>query len=125
MMIYRKNQGIPYQAIFWGWKKKCPCCGKTPIYKSYLKPIDKCHVCHTQLGQIRTDDIAPYFTILLIGHIVAPILLISEKMFHPPVWVHLSLWPALVIILTLWGLPRVKGIAIAIMWHFNLTGDEN
>ena len=123
-MEYERGQGFPYLPMLRGLQQKCPCCGEAPIYRSYLKPVDACGSCGTPLAEMRTDDIAPYFTILIVGHIIAPFLLFLESNYAPPVWVHLSIWPALILALTLLGLPRVKGAALAVMWHLGMKGNE-
>ena len=123
-MEYRRGEGIPYRPMLLGFRQLCPCCGEKPIYRAYLKPVDACTSCGTLLGEIRTDDVAPYFTILIVGHIVAPLLLFVEQTFHPANWVHYAIWPALVLGLTFWSLPRVKGAIVAVMWHLGLRGDE-
>lgn len=124
MNPHRRGHGIPWRELLLGFRQLCPCCGGRPIYRAYLKPVEACAQCGTPLGAIRTDDIAPYFTILIVGHVVAPLLLFVEQTWHPPVWVHWSLWPALVLALTFWSLPRVKGSIVALMWHLGLRGDE-
>ena len=123
-MEYERGQGFPYLPMLRGLRQKCPCCGEAPIYRAYLKPVDACGSCGTLLAEMRTDDIAPYFTILIVGHIIAPFLLFLESNYAPPVWVHLSIWPALILALTLLGLPRVKGAALAVMWHLGMKGNE-
>ena len=110
--------------MLWGARKRCPSCGKSHIFRAYLKQVDACKACHAQFGDIRTDDIAPYFTILIVGHIIAPLLFHVETTYAPPVWVHWAIWPALTVLLSLWCLPRVKGAALAVMWHLRLRGDE-
>ncbi|MEL0112145.1 MAG: DUF983 domain-containing protein [Rickettsiales bacterium] len=124
MEEYRRGVGIPIRPMLWGLRKRCPCCGEAPIYRTYLKPVDECGSCGTKLAIIRTDDIAPYFTILIVGHLIAPLLLFIEQGYAPPIWVHVAIWPALVLSLTLWLLPRVKGAAVGVMWHLGLKGDE-
>ncbi|MEC9183249.1 MAG: DUF983 domain-containing protein [Pseudomonadota bacterium] len=123
-MKYRRGEGFPLRPMILGFRKRCPSCGKTHIFQSYLKPVSVCSSCNIKIGELRTDDIAPYFTILIVGHIVVPLLLVLEKAYHPPMWVHYTIWPALTVILTLWCLPRIKGAAIAVMWHLGLRGDE-
>lgn len=76
------------------------------------------------LGRIRTDDIAPYFTILIVGHLIVPGLLLVEQNFHPPVLFHWLVWIPLTLALMFLLLPRVKGATLALMWFFGLRGDE-
>ena len=123
-MEYQRGQGFPSLPMLRGLRQRCPCCGEAPIYRAYLKPVDACSSCGTLLDEMRTDDIAPYFTILIVGHIIAPLLLFLESNYAPPVWVHLSIWPPLILALTLLGLPRVKGAALAVMWHLGMKGNE-
>lgn len=124
-MEYKRGQGIPVQPILWGLRKRCPSCGQSHIFFAYLKQIDTCNACDAQFGEIRTDDIAPYFTILIVGHIIAPLLFYVETTYAPSVWIHWATWPVLTVILSLWFLPRVKGVALAIMWHLRLHGNES
>ena len=93
------------------------------IFQAYLKPVDSCDFCHAEFRDIRTDDIAPYFTILIVGHIIAPLLFYVETTYAPAVWIHWTIWPAMTVLLSLWCLPRVKGAALAVMWHLRLQGD--
>ena len=124
VMEYKRGQGIPIQPMLWGIRKRCPSCGKSHIFQAYLKPVDSCDLCHAEFRDIRTDDIAPYFTILIVGHIIAPLLFYVETTYAPAVWIHWTIWPAMTVLLSLWCLPRVKGAALAVMWHLRLRGDE-
>jgi uncharacterized protein (DUF983 family) len=123
-MHYARGERHVFHPLFWGFQKRCPCCGAKPIYRAYLKPIEECQECSTQLAQIRTDDIAPYFTIMIVGQLIVPALLLSEQHYHPSIWLHFAIWPALTLALMFWFLPRVKGATIAVMWHFGIRGDE-
>jgi uncharacterized protein (DUF983 family) len=121
---YRRGIGFPLLPLKRGLRKTCPCCGHGALYHRFLKPVTHCAACNTPLAEIRTDDIAPYFTILIVGHIVVPALLLTEQLLHPPVWVHWSIWPALTAGLMLAFLPRIKGAVLAVMWHVGIKGDE-
>lgn len=67
---------------------------------------------------------APYFTILIIGHIVVPLVLFVEQLFVPPEWVHWLVWPPLTALAVLFALPRVKGAVLGWMWWLGIRGDE-
>ena len=105
-----------------GIKQRCPACGKGRLYRRYLKVNDICLRCGLAVGEIRSDDAPPYFTILLTGHIIVPSMLILEELRHPPEWVHLALWVPLALLLTLVFLPRVKGAVIALHWANKIKG---
>lgn len=119
-----EEPGRAMRAIFRGWRKHCPSCGDTKLYQRYLRQVESCSGCGAQLGEIRADDFPPYLTIVVVGHIIVPLILLTEKYFHPPTWAHTVTWLPLTLALMLWFLPRLKGCAIGLMWHLGLTGDE-
>jgi uncharacterized protein (DUF983 family) len=111
-----------FRGLVRGLKQRCPCCGETNLYARYLKVNQTCLRCGLAVGEIRADDAPPYFTILLVGHIIVPSMLILEELRHPPEWVHAALWVPLTLILTLFLLPRVKGAVIAVHWAARIKG---
>ncbi len=107
-----------------GLRRTCTHCGAKHIFKDYLKVADNCNECAAPVGEIRADDLPPYLTIFLVGHIVVPLLLLVEAMYHPPLWLQMAVWPSVTLILTLLFLPFIKGAAIGLMWHLKIKGDE-
>ena len=59
-------------AMWRGLRGVCPSCGKSKLYATYLKQVERCPRCHVALGHLRSDDAAPWLTILIVGHIVVP-----------------------------------------------------
>ena len=57
-----------------GWRCRCPNCGEGRIFVSYLKIRDTCDVCGEALHHQRADDGPAYLTILIVGHILAPLI---------------------------------------------------
>ncbi len=106
-----------------GFKRTCPHCGKGSIFKGYLKNSD-CSNCSAPMGEIRADDLPPYLTIFLVGHIVVPMLLLVEATYRPELWIQMAIWPTVTLFLTLLILPLMKGAAVGLMWYLNLKGDE-
>jgi uncharacterized protein (DUF983 family) len=83
---------------------------------NYLKVTATCEVCGHDNGQYPADDAPPYFTILLVGHlVVAPALILPFIWKWPAQYVLLATLPALVVV-TLLLLPRVKGAVIGVQW---------
>jgi uncharacterized protein (DUF983 family) len=70
----------------------------------------------------QADDAPPYFTILIAGHIVIPLLMTAELTFAPPLWLHLLIWVPLTAILCLALLPRVKGAIAGLQWAQRMHG---
>ena len=56
-------------------------CGKGALFHSYLKVNDACGVCGEELHHQRADDAPPYFTIMIVGHVVVGGVLAMEKAF--------------------------------------------
>jgi len=111
--------------LLWrGFSQKCPRCGETRLFASFLKTPEACSSCAHELGAIRADDFPPYLTMVIVGHIVVPLILLVEKTSPLSISMHLSIWLPLTAILTFWFLPRIKGMIIGLMIHIGLRGDE-
>jgi uncharacterized protein (DUF983 family) len=110
------------EAMQRGWRQTCPACGTGRLYGKYLKVADACDHCGQELHHHRADDAPPYFTMFIVGHVVIALLLIVERKYSPPVWLHLSMWLPLTTVLSLWLLPRVKGALIGIQWAARMHG---
>lgn len=105
-----------------GAAQKCPACGEGKLYSSYLKVNDSCPSCSEELHHQRADDAPPYFTMLVVGHIVVALVLVVEEAFAPEVWVHTVLWVPLILGMSLWMLPRVKGALVGLQWAWRMHG---
>lgn len=112
------------RSLLRGAMLKCPACGEGSMFSSYLKVKDNCSHCGEELHHHRADDAPPYFTIFIVGHILLPAILAVEKIWRPEVWVHLSLWMPLTLLLTVFLLPRVKGAVLALQWALCMHGFE-
>jgi uncharacterized protein (DUF983 family) len=86
------------------------------MFLGYLKAAERCRRCGLEFDSIRSDDIAPYFTILIVGHIVAPAVLVAEQLALPPDWLALSIALPATLLLTLTLLPFVKGTVMGAIW---------
>ena len=105
-----------------GLAQTCPACGQGKIYKSYLKVADACPSCGEELHHHQADDAPPYFTILIVGHVIGASILWTELTYAPPTWVHLSIWLPLLLVMTLTLLPRIKGALVGLQWALRMHG---
>ena len=105
-------------AMWRGALGKCPACGVGRLFRGYLKVADTCAKCPAPLGLARADDAPPYFTIILVGHIVVPSMLILERAVTPPLWVHSAIWVPLTIALALALLRPIKGATLGALVAF-------
>ncbi|NVK33224.1 MAG: DUF983 domain-containing protein [Rhodobacteraceae bacterium] len=109
-------------AMLNGLKLKCPACGVGKLFSAYLKSTPHCDNCNEALHHHRADDAPPYFTITIVGHIIIPALLAVETAFRPELWIHMSLWVPLTVVLSLAFLPPVKGALIGLQWALFMHG---
>ena len=95
------------------------------MFSSYLKMRSVCPECELALEPYRADDAPAYFTILIVGHIVVPLVLMVERYGdHPPLWFHAVLWLPLSVTLALCLLPRIKGAVIALIWVHRIAAPK-
>jgi uncharacterized protein (DUF983 family) len=111
-------------AMLRGLKGRCPACGRGRLFARFLKPVESCADCHEPLGHVRSDDAAPWLTILVVGHIVVPLMLAVERYSQWPDWVAMVVWPAVALALTVAILPRAKGFLMGIIWATRAPGSE-
>ena len=53
-----------------------------------------------------------------------PLVLAVEQNFDPAMWLGLSIYLPLIVLLTLGLLPRCKGLLLAVMWTTKAEGSE-
>lgn len=109
-------------ALIRGWRRRCPNCGGGPMMEGFLKVRHSCASCGEELYHHKADDLPAWATILIIGHVVLFGLLGVELNFRPPLWIHWAIWPVVTLGLTLWLLPRIKGMAVAFQWAMRMHG---
>ena len=105
-----------------GLAGRCPNCGKGHLYRAYLK-VKACEVCGHDNAVYPADDAPPYFTILIVGHLVIAPLLCFPFIWQAPTALVLGTTLPAIGVLTLLFLPRVKGAIIGLMWALKCKGD--
>ena len=111
-----------WPALRRGWRRKCPNCGNGPLLRGYLKVRDTCAVCREELHHHRADDGPAYLTILIVGHLMAPLLHIVFVQFRPEPLVLFTIFAVGCVALTLYLLPRLKGVIVAFQWARYMHG---
>ena len=120
-----QQQRSKRQALWRGFNRRCPNCGRGHMFRAFLKVADSCNHCGEDLNHQRADDAPPYFTMMIVGHIVVPAMLIVERVWHPALSVHFMLWPALTLALTFTLMPSVKGTIVALQWALRMHGFDS
>lgn len=111
-----------WPAIRRGLALQCPHCGVGPVLQGYLTVRDHCPVCGEVFHHHRADDGPAYLTILITGHLMAPLLY----------WVFVTFRPAPALLATGFAigtatvalalLPRLKGAIVALQWAKRMHG---
>jgi len=103
-----------------GAMAKCPNCGKGALFCGYLTPVETCLACAVDILEIRAEDAPPYFTMLIAGHIIVPLMLLLERARSPELWVHAAIFLPLTCVLVLGLLRPIKGATIGLMLRLGL-----
>ncbi|OED47156.1 hypothetical protein AB838_17330 [Rhodobacteraceae bacterium (ex Bugula neritina AB1)] len=105
-----------------GWRCKCPECGKGNLLHSYLKVNNSCSHCGLDLTHARADDGPAYLTILIVGHLMAPLMHVAYFSWRPEPLVMFTVFTIGCVASSLYLLPRMKGIVIAYQWARRMHG---
>jgi uncharacterized protein (DUF983 family) len=109
------------QALWRGWRRLCPACGGAPMMERYLAVRPACD-CGTELHHHRADDGPAWATILITGHILAPVMLAVFFAWQPAGWQMAIGFSVVFVALSLWLLPRLKGLFVALQWAKRMHG---
>ncbi|VDC31181.1 hypothetical protein XINFAN_02779 [Pseudogemmobacter humi] len=111
-----------WPSVLRGWRCRCPACGAGPLLASYLKVRDACPVCGEELHHQRADDGPAYMTILIVGHILAPVMLLLYAHWKPDPLTTAAILSVACVGLSLYLLPRLKGAFVGLQWAKRMHG---
>ncbi len=109
-------------AILRGLALRCPHCGRGRVLSGYLTLRPACASCGEDFSHARTDDGPAYATVMIVGHLMAPTILWAFVRWRPEPVTLASVFLAGSIALTLFLLPRMKGMFLAIQWSRRMHG---
>lgn len=110
------------RAITRGLMCRCPACGRGRLLAGYLRVAPACPACGEDLSPQRADDGPAYLTILIVGHLLAPLLLWAFVAFRPSPLQMIAIFATGSVALSLALLPRMKGMIVAIQWSRRMHG---
>ncbi len=90
--------------------------------KGYLKVNAACPVCREEFYHHRADDGPAYLTILIVGHLMAPLLHIFFVQFRPDPLTLFTVFAVGCVALSLYLLPRLKGAIVGYQWARRMYG---
>jgi uncharacterized protein (DUF983 family) len=110
------------RSIMRGLLNQCPNCGTGKLFRAFLKPVDRCAVCGEDLSHQRSDDLPPYLVILVLGHIIVGGYMLTDMVYHLPIWAHLAIWAPITVIAALAIIQPIKGGVIGLQWALRMHG---
>lgn len=109
-------------ALIRGVKGKCPACGEARLFGRFLKPVDHCPACGQSWAHQRADDLPAYLVVLILGHVLVPFVVAANLRFDMPMWVQMTMWPGLALLLAMLMIQPAKGAVIALQWARRMHG---
>lgn len=92
------------------------------MLRGYLAVRDACPVCHEPLHHHRADDGPAWLTVLIVGKLAVPGLMVGYVQFDPDPLVLTTVLSVGAVALALWLLPRLKGAMVALQWSRRMHG---
>lgn len=117
------NQKSIAMGIGRGLSCRCPNCGEGRLFQGFLTPVSRCDVCGNDNTIYPSDDLPPYITVLIVGHVIVGPLLWVNLNFSLPVWLQLLIWLPATALLSLALMRSIKGAAIGICWATGVVRD--
>jgi uncharacterized protein (DUF983 family) len=99
---------------------RCPARGQAHLFAGFLRIVWECASCRAPLGTARADDAPPYFVILITGHIVIPVMLLTQTFDNPTSLQLTVIFVPLTLVLAVGLLPPVKGRVLAVLVSMGL-----
>lgn len=101
---------------------KCPRCGEAPLFRNWLKPVERCAACGQDWSLQRADDFPAYVSILVTGHLITPLMIAMMIDWHLSMGATFAWILPLAAIMMLGLLQPAKGAIIAAQWWFGMHG---
>lgn len=109
-------------ALLKGWRRKCPACGEASLFDGYLAVHHECPNCNEALHHQRADDGPAWATLVVTGHLLAPLMLLMWDLWQPSPIVMASTLSVFLVAVSLFLLPRFKGAFIGLQWSRRMHG---
>ncbi len=105
-----------WPAIRRGFRRRCPNCAAGAMFRGYLSIRDTCPVCGQELHHQRAGDTAALATFVIVAVVMAPLIVLTQLLLQPQPLVMISVFSVGTVALSLYLLPRLKGVVIAWQW---------
>lgn len=111
-----------WDAMSRGLRGRCPRCGDTKFFPRFLKPLATCPRCGQDWTHQQADDFPAYISILLTGHIMAPVMIALIRDTVLSLAALAAIIVSLMLALMIGLLQPAKGAVIAMQWWLGMHG---
>ncbi|KAB0682094.1 DUF983 domain-containing protein [Aureimonas leprariae] len=102
---------------------RCPRCGEGKLFAGYLRAVPHCSTCGEAFdGVHRADDLPPYLTVFVIGHLVVALFMALDEAVVLSLGANLAIFIPLTLVLCLAMLRPMKGLTIGLQWAMRMHG---
>ena len=102
----------------------CPRCGQGRLFTQLLVLRPRCEACGLDLTQMDVGDAMAVPLLIVVGAIAVGLAFWVEFTFMPPLWVHMVIWPIVVIPLTVALMRPAKAFLVAQQYRTQLREAE-
>jgi uncharacterized protein (DUF983 family) len=113
-----------WTGIMRGFSMRCPNCGKGKLFDGYLKIHSPCDVCRNDNARYPSDDLPPYLTIIVAGHVLVGLYMWLGADSDLSMWIQAAIWIPVTLVACLVLLPFTKGAAVGVCWAANIVRQE-
>jgi uncharacterized protein (DUF983 family) len=103
---------------------RCPRCGDGRLFSGFLEVAQRCETCGLDLRAQDSGDGPAVFVVFILGFVIVGLVILVEVVFAPPYWVHVVLWPPVVIGLSVLLLRPLKAALIASQFKHNILDQD-
>jgi len=100
-----------------GVSGRCPRCGGGKLFNGFLELAPSCEACGLDFSFADAGDGPAVIVTLLAGFIVVGAALVVEVKYEPPMWLHLSIFLPLTLVVCLGMLRPLKGILVSLQYR--------
>jgi uncharacterized protein (DUF983 family) len=87
------------------------------LFSGYIRIRETCDACGFDLARADSGDGPAVFVVLICGALSCFGLLFTEVSLHLPVWLELTIWVPVAVLLCLGALRPFKGVLVAMQFH--------
>lgn len=104
---------------------RCPRCGRGKLFAGFLTVAERCGVCGLDLKKADAGDGPAVFVIFIVGALAVLAAILTEVWFEPPYWLHLVIWPVVILGSSLGLLRPLKALLIALQFKHRASDSGN